>query len=413
MFYRRVGLFHPSTVFLGIWLANFSFYALEGRFDMFHYELTPYAQWLFIASFITFFLGMLIVPMAPPGTKNKKSMAISDGQISFLYRTAKYLLVFYAFAVGFKYVILVAKYGNPFASLSQVRYDAWNKIIIYPEYLYLLTLPAYLMVLNLGILLALKKSKKVILLVAAALALAFLNDCTIGMRGGMTNFSLLLACSYFMTYVSLGKKVTLKHVAELSLLAVGLLLVLTAMLYMRTDKSVSFGSRFVKDTYLYFVGTIPACGYFFEHPWGSSAPAIWTFGGIYKAADVLLGAAGIPYSPTGLETHYAAITRVGPFNCSSHLTYYYSDFGEIGVIIVPYLLGFISSYLFLKALYYKRILHIQLASLLLATLIFSVRGIYTNGVFFWVVVILVVAQHLFFKHGTWTASGVSVEANGD
>jgi len=63
-----------------------------------------------------------------------------------------------------------------------------------------------------------------------------------------------------------------------------------------------------------------------------------------------------------------------------------------GIIILPYILGFTSMHLFFKALHKKRILDIELAALLMATVVFTVRGIYTNGPFFWFAIVVILFQ---------------------
>ena len=154
------------------------------------------------------------------------------------------------------------------------------------------------------------------------------------------------------------------------------------------------------QSFLYIVGPLPSYSYFSTHPWYENYWGMWTFSGVYQFANILTGLWGHPIFPqlsSSLITYYAPITQAGPFNCTNYLTYVFSDFGSIGLIIVPLLFGFISNYFFFRALTYKRMTDIQLSALMLLGLILSVRGIITSGIFFWVLILLILFQAKILK----------------
>ena len=148
--------------------------------------------------------------------------------------------------------------------------------------------------------------------------------------------------------------------------------------------------------YLYFTGTIPATEYFTENPWPSPFPGYFTFLGLYQGADKVAGLFGRNFlTPEDYASFYAPITT-GPFNSTGHLTYYYSDFREPGVLIIPYILGFISAYLFFWLHERPRTLAIELYGIIIAFIIITTRGTMTAGVSIWFTIIILFLQYTFF-----------------
>jgi len=187
---------------------------------------------------------------------------------------------------------------------------------------------------------------------------------------------------------------------------------MTFMLYLRSDGTVTFVERLLVDNYIYTVGPVPALTHYLENPWPRDVPGQWTFAGIYQAADTLLGLVGSGriLTPETFQTYYAPITDLGPFNVASHVVYFYSDLGAVGVVLFSSVMGLVTGYAFIRALRTKRVSDIQTASLLMFLQIFSVRGVVTNGVMFWVCLVFVAVQHMTLAHRIHTSEGAFAPA---
>jgi hypothetical protein len=152
--------------------------------------------------------------------------------------------------------------------------------------------------------------------------------------------------------------------------------------------------RALLDNYVYMLSPILTTVHFLEHPWPGDLVGQWTFAGIHQTVDGVLASLGDRTSAAdSFGTYYAPVIDLGPVNVANYVVYLYSDFGESGVAVASGVMGLLAGWAFVRALRVKRIVEIQLAGLLMFLLIFSVRGLVTNGTMFWVSIAFIMIQH--------------------
>jgi oligosaccharide repeat unit polymerase len=394
IFYRKYFL-NPIVVFFAIWLFSLLLYELDAHFKFFYVRLSSKAEIIFFISFFAFFIGSLTVALPLRNKeKNRTQPGIEDRQLGFLYKIVKITFFVFLGAVFCKYILLFQRYGNPFANLALIRMESSGKFC-FPLILRFLSLSGYLLILNLGILIVLHCNKKIVFLTLASLILSFLNAASIGGRG-----SAFLTALFFITTVLVALIIKYKKI-KIRFLLMGIagilicVLSLTTVVYLRNDGKIAFMNRVIADNYLYIVGPIPATSFFIQEPWPSRLAGYNTMAGMYQLLDI----ASVSLFkinllvPQDLQSSFAKITNIGPFNTSSYITYFYSDFKEAGVVIFSYLLGLITTYLFFRAIFYRRIIDIQLLAIAMTNLLLSPRGILTNGINFWVILAVLIIQH--------------------
>ena len=492
-YYKKSGLFNPMNIFFGVWFANLAFYDFDRFLGYFFYHMTPNADKWLSYSLVSFFFGSVVILLI----SKKRALCqtpVPTSDLKQMWHITLPLFFLFIIAVAWKYLILIKHYDGVFCSLAEIRQDANSEKFKFPFFLYFLTLPAYFVTINLGILTVLKKSKIALLLGLITLALAYLNSTFVGMRGGFVNVFLLFITS-IMTSLFATKQIKIRHYIFICLIAIILLFILSLSIYLRSfnsdcpvsekmkilntkkssatlfnttataipknpkdsavleghtnnpsvkflscpvsekmkipntktssatlfnttatampknlkdsavleghtnNPSVKFSSAFFYHSYIYFVGTLPAYSYFLEHPWESTYWGTWTFYGVYKALEPLT----LKFSPSNnfakninVQTAYAPITNEGPFNSSNYLTYIFSDFGFWGLIFTPFLLGLIANFVFFRIIFHSReIVYFQFMSLIFTGLILSIRGLITNGVYFWVLMCLFIFQYYY------------------
>jgi len=398
LFYRKE-LFNPLVVFFSIWFFALSLYGAHDILNLkiFHYSLGTRASILIVASFGFFLLGSLSVAIRSKQHAGMLSLSLKNEQLSFIYTTTKFILILFSIAVAIKYAMLVRLYGNPFAHLETVRNDFFNGKLSFPFYLSVLTTLGYLAILNLGVLIVLRRDPGVIMATLLTFALVFFNDATIGMRGGFLNFFVLFLSTVLITNSARGNRSNLRSLSVFVLACVFFMVVMTVIFYFRSGGKVTYLEGLLLHNYIYLTGPVPAYGYFLDHPWIGRLLGHHTFLGLYELADIFFGALGVSLlGEADKVTHYALITDRGPFNTAPYLTYFHSDFGTVGLLAGSFLLGLISSWLFFNIFTKRRIVDLQFAGVAIAVLMLSIRGIYTNGRSFWVMLFLVTIQHVAF-----------------
>jgi oligosaccharide repeat unit polymerase len=292
-------------------------------------------------------------------------------------------------------IILTGKYGNPITNLPQIRADFSRGLITYPFYLsFIPMLFGYILALNLGVLAVLERGIRAKLFVLVLLFAMSLMDLSIGTRIWSFNLFLFLISAVLVTYnVVLGRRIALKQLVIVLGCIVLFAVFITIPLYLRSDGKYSFNKCLILLASGYVVGDISSTGYFVEHPMPKDLPGYYTFGGLLKLVDDVLKPLGAGFlSPKDPMNYVADVGPMWGWNTSTDLAYYYSDFGAIGAIIPPYLLGFLSSYFFLKAITYKRILDIQLLAVTFSMILLSPRGIHSEGRFFWILLVVLFVQ---------------------
>ncbi|MDX1901533.1 MAG: hypothetical protein SFW66_05965 [Gammaproteobacteria bacterium] len=165
------------------------------------------------------------------------------------------------------------------------------------------------------------------------------------------------------------------------------------------SEGTSIYNALFEHNFLYIVGPIPSYSYFLNYPWPSHYWGMWTFYGLYNGINEL--AVFILHAPLfdrlKTPTFYAPVTRQGPYNSTNYLTYIHSDFGFSGILLISFFVGLISGYFFMQAIKFKKMIDIQITTLILAGLILSIRGMISNGPYFWFLLFLMTFQWLFLK----------------
>lgn len=404
--------FNPLSAFFGVWLFGLGLYELDRVFEIFYVRLSEDANSLLILSFAWFFIAAILGMIIAIRVVRARALSIDDKQLNVIYKVTLLLFAVFLTGVMWKYSIVISKYGALFENLPDIRQEAFTGELTFPFISRLMTVLGYMVVLNLSILAVFRRKAKFISLLVVAILLNFLNDSTTGMRGSTVNSVLFLVSAVLLSGTVLMKRIGIKHLLMGTCILLGGVLLVTGILYLRDGGARSFLERLTRDNYVYTVGTIPSLSVFIDNPWPASVPGQWTFAGLYQLLDIVLAnLIGVTLlSAETFDTFYAPITRLGPFNSSGYLLYFYSDLREPGVVVFSALMGFASAYLFMKAVLQKQIVDIQLAALLMSLVIFSIRGIYTNGMSFWVTLTLVIIQHqmlLGWRKGGKASAGLS------
>jgi hypothetical protein len=147
------------------------------------------------------------------------------------------------------------------------------------------------------------------------------------------------------------------------------------------------------------VGNIPSTDRMFDNPASSIYPGENTFMDIYKFLDTIMRAVfGTSLFPNGywvlkVIEHQSYLPGYGIFNTASHLAYYYSDFGEAGVIMLSFLLGLFASYTYKRAVLFKKLYDVQIAAMFMTAIVYSIRGVLYGGVNFWLTFFLIMFQY--------------------
>lgn len=144
----------------------------------------------------------------------------------------------------------------------------------------------------------------------------------------------------------------------------------------RSDESDFLCNAFLSN-YVYLTGSVPALGQILER--GTGIPENWgvnTFGSVFRRLGMTV--------PRYLEP----VNIPFPFNVYTAVADWYLDFGWMGILIVPFIIGFASSFLFEKTLN-RSISTSALAvlSFLFLWLEFSVFFSLSSQGFFWIALI--------------------------
>jgi oligosaccharide repeat unit polymerase len=388
--------FNPLIAFFGIWLVALALFELDRIFGFFYVRLSDYAISLLVLSFVLVFVGgVLGVNLARNAVRDNVFDAQRQARgltaLTFIYVGIAIL------ATLWRYHIVVVNYGSLFRNLASVRHDAFTGALTYPLISRAMSLFGYVAIANLGVLLATRWNPAWLALSVLVVFADFINDTTVGMRGSTFNAVLLLVTTILVTLTVKRGRMDFRHLLAAGGVVLAGVCLITVILYLRSGFFVglpNYWERLFKDNYVYLVGTIPSLSVFLNRPWPTVVGGQYTFLPLFEGLDwVGRHALGVPIFPATVGTYYAPITKLGPFNASSYLAYFYSDFRLPGVIVLSFLMGYASSYAFMKAFRSKRVLDIQIASLLTFMMIFTVRGIATSGTAFWATLVLLIVQH--------------------
>ena len=451
-YYPQTGLFNPLSIFFAVWLCNLIGYEADGYFKYFCYRLSIKADVWLALTFVFFFCGAWLALELRP--KKTVSPHVTTDSFNKLWYCTLFFLCLFLLAILYKYYLLTHYYHGLLGHFGQIKDDIFDHKFHFPFFLYFFTLPEYLVGINLGILTIFNRQKTAIILSLLGLVLAYCNASFSGMRGGFLNYFLIYFSSLGFAFV-MNHKIKMQHYLFLIGIVSSLFLILALSLYLRSahphnaerimrnfatsfvdqnegrlpllyrnyktptfikglstffdgPKSKEYSRSSLLETlyihnFAYFVGPLPAYAYFLDAPWDSEYWGKWTFYGIYSGTKEFAKALHFKVLNHLDDKVYYAPIVLGPFNSTNYLTYIFSDFGYIGLILVPGIMGFVANWCFLTMLATKKIQNIPLTSLLCTGLILTVRSIITNGVYFWVTIILILFQNWYISR----KSGIS------
>lgn len=392
-------LFNPLTVFFGLWSFTLVLFRLDTYFNVFTSGISLKAQYVMAASFLLFFLGVITVALYTKKRKIDELVSVNIRHLDFLTKTSALILLAFLIAVIIKYLIIIPRYGNPFVNMESLRTDFFDGSLTFPFALSIMTTFAYLGILNLGVLAVFKRNKSTLLMILFAFIFVFLNDSTTGMRGGLFNYFILFLSGVMLSVIVKNKKIGIRYMSYLVCACVFFVMIMTVIFYYRSGGDVTYLEGLYKHNYIYLTGVVPTYSYFLDNPMPSKFFGIKTFQGLYEMLNMFLKPFDyILFTEADFKTYYAKnIMGPLPYNTSPYLTYFHSDFGLTGLMISSYAMGFISAYLYFKMIFTKRIIDIQFAIIAVAVLFVSVRGMYVSGKSFWVMVGLVLLQHMLLR----------------
>ncbi len=400
-FFRKIWL-NPLVIFFGVWFLNFIVYELDHFFNFYYIDLSPKTEFLFMLSFVGFFIGSMSVAIYKALPKKIIPSIILPHKdysyLAFLEKISIFLFILVLVSVLGKYILLMLHYGNPLAHLGEIRVSNVSGDFTYPKILQLFSIFRYVLVVNLAVLCFFSSRKKYyIILTAITVILSVFTDVAVAGRGGILNTFLFLIGALLAGYLAKGIKLKAKNYFDILALIFILFSLFASILYLRGHDN-NFLKKFVSNSYYYFTGTIPAVESFVQNPLESPFFGYNTFSGLYQGIDKLTGIAGVNFlSGQDYQTSYAPISHIGPFNSAGHLAYYYSDFRELGVLIMPYLLGLWSTWLFFLAYERPRILTIQMCAIATAFIFITIRGTMTAGASIWFTIFAILIQYIFFE----------------
>lgn len=386
---------NPLVVFSGVWLVDLALYDLDSVFGFFYVRLSEYAGLLLALSLLLVFIGAVLGLIVASDLVRPDAPDVEPDRLGGLVRLTYVLTVIAAIAALWRYQTAVSAFGPLFENITRLRTASFSGALTFSAVSRVMSLFGYVAVFNFGVLLGYRWVPKLAVLAVAVVAADFFNDAAVGMRGSTMNSILLLVVTILLTLGIKRRRLRIVHLVAAGgamLAGIGLI---TVILYLRSGSPVSYWGRLFTDNYVYLVGTVPSLSVFVANPWPVIAPGQYTFLALFQVADWLgESVSGMSlFGPGMFSTYYAPITTLGPFKASGYLAYFYGDLRESGVIVLSLLMGVASGYVFMKALRRKRVVDIQVASLFLFLLIFSIRGVETSGLWFWTTLLAIGLQH--------------------
>lgn len=401
--YRRV-LTNPLVVFFSVWLLMFIGYELDRYFGYFAVRITPHAEVLYLLAFLSFFIGGVLILLGRfnrplPLSRMTRMNPLTEIQMDLLYKWTKIVVLVLFCAVAIKYALLVQKgYMNPFSMLYEIRRDFVSGVLTFPAYFGLITVLGNVAIVNLAILLASpSRFRWAIVMLVIVFVCAFANDATTADKGSLKQVVLLVAAVTISGAV-FGNQLRLKQLIGYGVVSVAFFGLLSVITLLRIRGPTSLLDVTVRHLYGDIIGNAVAFSEVVKHPFPSPLPGWNIFNGCYMFLNSLVTSAlGFPMfninSADLKASYYVDIVNVGVYNTSSDLAYYYSDFGILGVVIFPFMIGVASMLLFVKSIRSRNIQYVQLLALVLVALVFSVRGVYFGAAGFWITIAVIIFQN--------------------
>jgi oligosaccharide repeat unit polymerase len=393
----RGRLMNPLLAFFPAYSMLLACYHLGLRRGLFTLSVEAPARWFLMGAMFAFFLGVITVAglNKTPEPQTKRAH-FEDADFILAEKMALYGLIAYAGVVAYKYLILEKSYGNFFNDIGDLRI-AYVAGTLRQEYGPANSLAFFLqtyLALNIGTLLGIRPTTKTKIIAISMAVCEILNDMTIG--GAWWTFltlmlmSIAAVCSYeVISDARMGWK-QIKVV-----LIAGILMCSCAMAIFEVrgkGNLLSVGAAPEDVVLWYNGGDISTFQYFYEHPIPSIPPGRHLLGGIYSLADKAAGLTGFSCLAELDPFNYIAFIPMAN-NTSIYLSYIYSDVGIVGSIIVTFVMGAISTYVYFRAVRLGRILDVQLQALLLFGVFISIRSVVTQGDYFWILLLGLYLQH--------------------
>lgn len=387
--------FSPLIVHTGLWAIVLFLFSLNSFFGYHYVSISTEAWQLIWLSQIAFLLGCL-----PASLLHRKSLRITNrnfnSSLHSLKRPLAKLIVLFisigSLGVLIKWFVLLRLFGSPhnvIANLGNLRLEYLEGQFAFPVWIDFLTFFIFPALLFMGILLPMASLNW--LWVGFALGLLFLNDMSIASRGTTMHGFLLLVNAYLLSLLG-NPRLKFKRLLSRrwALISVCFVIVFTALNSMRFIRErppeivnfITFLEDAFKGGYLYLTGPIPAFSEILKlEPTGTGFGS-HSFGGLYRLGNKVFELICMnQVFPQFTSRPYVFIPQ--PFNSYPYLWYIYADFGILGVLFVPYTLGWISSLTFLHYRANGLLTPLIVSSLIFVYLEITPRDAATNWISFW------------------------------
>ena len=387
-------LLSPLNFYLFIWLLLILLYLLDSVINIWGYlPLSREAWLLLVISIFSYFIGC--ISSAIPHVAIRKIYSIQSNTARFAHELQFYLpkitrISYICLFISFlspviKWRMLFDAFGNPLVMLGGIRRLAvYEKEFSFGNLISFLHYFGLCGIFLLGIVLGQENTKKGWLLFIMQFAVLFFDDLSLGSRG-VTFFGFVLFIIALLLVRSSVRGVKLK-IAPLGIGILFMLMLLHTIVRLRGGSvSEPFIIDFLKLLYLYATGPIPA----FDaslHVMERAVPLQYLLGGLYRSLNSV--SAGLGFGEIfALSQDYYPNVLIGPqyFNTVPWLSYLYSDLGIIGVILMPYVIGWFSTYIFFKYKSNPTLLRLTLLVLIYTYLLLTPRGTLTSWISFWFV----------------------------
>jgi oligosaccharide repeat unit polymerase len=361
----------PMILFCGVWTAMAAMYLADSYiFRIFIWEIPLRGHLVRLAALTAFLVGSALVWFAYPRRREFRAER-PDGLLTLTYL----LQLAFAICVAGRLWALVSTYGNPLSAVANIRDDFVSGRLVFPAYTSLGTVIANIIALNLGVLIGL--GRRVHAPVFAFIVLAIFNDAAAADKAGM-RLVVFLAFAAFFSRLLLRRRNFHGYIKYASM-ALAAFTVYSLITYLRVkDRSATFFEATLPHFYANISGNIASSAWFLEHPWPKAPPGVYSFRQFYLVL-------GLPGPDTDRMPAYvfAWIDPNHGFNTTDYLHYLTADFGIGGALLGSVVLGFISSWLYLRAKYFRTVPAVQLLAAFMVALVLSIRGFYFGAPGFW------------------------------
>jgi len=365
-----------------------------------------YAELLFVASVVAFFIGSVVVALIAGNKKPSVLVQIDARESEGLYKMVWCLLILSGISIASRYTTLLGRYSAPMTDISFVRYDYTRMIYHFGLLDSLAFTLNHLVVLDLGILVAIRGVAKFKLVLVGSIVCIVLNDIAVGAANQTFQLTTLFLITALLSYESLAnRRIRWKQVAQVFAVLALVSVIVFAIFNWRKGRDLLADPEALDTLLFYAGGNVASLSYFVDHPMPSPLPGRHVFGGLYALANDFSSVFGssflAPVSQAADKEYSAVFYEDSPYNTSIYVSYYYSDFGGIGAIVMSCVLGAVLTYFFFRALQRRTILDMQLSALLLYDVFCGIRGAGVfGGRYSWFVLFLLFAQRWWLPNRT-------------